>query len=192
MAQFSQDWFSQNSKYWERHIVPKFAGKPRLKFLEIGCFEGKATVWMLDNILTDQTSQITTIDTFEGSTEHQGGDIDVAQIEKAFMSNIEPYREKVSVHKGYSQIILRTFSPEETYDLIYVDGSHHPVDVLEDAVLSFRLLKKGGVLVFDDYTWMVPGEPNDRPGIAIESFMSTHRDTMELIHIGWQVFLVKK
>lgn len=192
MPQFSQDWFTQNSKYWERHIVPKLAGKSCLNFLEIGCFEGRATVWMMENILADPTSKITVIDTFEGSTEHQGSGVDVSQIEALFLSNIEPYKEKVTVHKGYSQLVLRKFEPKESYDLIYIDGSHHSVDVLEDAVLSFRLLKKGGILVFDDYTWMLPGEPNDRPGIAIESFMSTHKETTDLIHIGWQVFLIKK
>ena len=51
-----------------------------------------------------------------------------------------------------SQVVLRRL-PLETYDIIYIDGSHATSDVLEDAVLSYRLLKPGGLLIFDDYHW---------------------------------------
>jgi hypothetical protein len=33
------------------------------------------------------------------------------------------------------------------------DGSHRARDVLEDAVLSWPLLKVGGIMLFDDYLW---------------------------------------
>ena len=44
------------------------------------------------------------------------------------------------------------FSPVtcQKYDIIYIDGSHEARDVLEDAVLAYRLLKIGGLLIFDD------------------------------------------
>ena len=37
------------------------------------------------------------------------------------------------------------------FDLIYIDASHYAPDVLSDAVLAFKLLKPGGILIFDDY-----------------------------------------
>lgn len=39
----------------------------------------------------------------------------------------------------------------ERFDFIYVDGSHRSPDVIYDAILSFGLLKKGGIMIFDDY-----------------------------------------
>ena len=192
MPKFSQDWFLKNAKYWDRHIVPSYTGKSNLNFLEIGCFEGRATLWMLENILTNETSKITVMDTFEGSSEHKENGLDLSNLKDIFIDNISEYRNKVKIEQGYSQDILRKYDTREQFDLIYIDGSHHSIDVLEDAVLSFRLLKRGGILAFDDYTWMLPDTPNDRPGIAIEAFMSTHRETTELIHIGWQLFLLKK
>ena len=36
-------------------------------------------------------------------------------------------------------------------DLIYIDGSHLAKDVLSDAILSWKLLKPSGVMIFDDY-----------------------------------------
>ena len=37
---------------------------------------------------------------------------------------------------------------------VYVDGSHHARDVLQDAVLAWGLLRPGGYMIFDDYGWV--------------------------------------
>lgn len=39
------------------------------------------------------------------------------------------------------------------FDLVYIDGSHLRLDVLSDASMAWRLLREGGVMVFDDYEW---------------------------------------
>lgn len=36
------------------------------------------------------------------------------------------------------------------FDLIYVDASHVAIDVLQDAVVCWRLLEVEGILIFDD------------------------------------------
>jgi hypothetical protein len=33
--------------------------------------------------------------------------------------------------------------------VIYIDGSHEPMDVLTDAVMSWPLLRSNGILIFD-------------------------------------------
>lgn len=47
--------------------------------------------------------------------------------------------------------MLRDNMRNERFDFIYVDGSHRSPDVIYDAILSFGLLKKGGIMIFDDY-----------------------------------------
>ena len=37
------------------------------------------------------------------------------------------------------------------FDLIYVDGGHDGATALSDGLLSYRLLRPGGLLIFDDY-----------------------------------------
>jgi predicted O-methyltransferase YrrM len=44
-------------------------------------------------------------------------------------------------------------SNEPPFDLIYVDGSHQASDVLTDSIITFQLLRVGGVMTFDDYVW---------------------------------------
>lgn len=57
------DWFSRNLRYWEKHLLP-YKDKHNLNFLEIGSFEGRAAVWLLDHILTHQTTRLTCVDAF--------------------------------------------------------------------------------------------------------------------------------
>jgi predicted O-methyltransferase YrrM len=92
--------------------------------------------------------------------------------------------------KGRSQITLKTL-PLESYDIVYIDGSHAAPDVLADAVLSWSLLKKGGIMIFDDYMldWELP--PQDRPKIAIEAFLRIHKNELQKLHQGYQI-IVKK
>ena len=57
-----------------------------------------------------------------------------------------------SYHWSLSKMIA-TQIPEQTFDLIYIDGAH---TYLHDALAFFmcdRLLKVGGIILFDDYLW---------------------------------------
>ena len=54
---------------------------------------------------------------------------------------------------------------------------HQPEFVLEDAVLSFRKLKRGGYLVFDDYGW----GSADLTQRGIDAFLAAYRDRIELV-----------
>lgn len=46
---FTDDWFSIHIPIWAKALAP-FAGKPNLKYLEVGVFEGRAAMWMLEEI----------------------------------------------------------------------------------------------------------------------------------------------
>ena len=35
--------------------------------------------------------------------------------------------------------------------VVYIDGSHLPQDVLTDAAMAWKLLKKDGILIFDGW-----------------------------------------
>lgn len=187
---FSYDWFGHNGKNWIKWLE-FFKGRKNLNFLEIGCFEGRATVWLLDHILTDPSSIITVIDTFEGSIEHKIRNQDFPLMLKNFAENIKPYAEKVLIKQGYSQIVLREFKPS-SFHFIYIDGSHQAPDVLEDTLLSWRLLKKDGILIFDDYSW---GEEFDdpllRPKMAIDAFLEIFKNEYKMIAKERQVCIKK-
>ena len=188
---FTYDWFETTGRAnFEIHLN-KFKGQPNLKFLEIGCFEGQATCWLLENILTAPSSKIHVIDTFEGSTEHKDFNMNLKDLLKTFEENVNPFPGKVIVWKGMSQDVLRKFESNTRFDFIYVDGSHQAPDVLEDAVLAFRLLSKDGIMIFDDYKWAKYDDRHMNPGMGIDAFISTFGNQLEVLLREYQVIIRK-
>jgi len=180
--QFSTDWFTNRSRIsvWEEVLGP-MKGTAFLNYLEVGVYEGRSAIWMLENILTHPTARLIGVDTFPGD------------LKERFMTNvrISGFERKVTAIKGYSRVELRNL-PLGRFDIIYIDGSHAAADVLADAVLSWELLKNGGLLIFDDYP-LWPHLPDERrPQIAIDAFISVYRNSIEVIHQDWMVILRKR
>ena len=52
---FTQDWFTYNTPLWSRLLAP-LVGRP-IRALEVGVFEGRSAVWLLDHVLTPLNRQ---------------------------------------------------------------------------------------------------------------------------------------
>jgi len=88
--------------------------------------------------------------------------------------------------------VLRKFQCEPTFDFIYIDGSHYSKDVLEDAILAWRLIKPGGNIIFDDFNWQLEGtELKDlkNPRLGIKAFC--HFFQPRIILVANQLFIQK-
>jgi hypothetical protein len=140
---------------------------------------------MLENVLTHRSSTLTCIDPFLKAF---GGQITKGR----FVSNIGTAggRNRLELVEGHSQIELRRL-PIDNYHIIYIDGDHMAASVLEDAVLSWRLLKIGGLLIFDDYDWEHQREPPFRPLMAVDFFTEVFRPKVEVVHRDYQLVLRK-
>jgi predicted O-methyltransferase YrrM len=186
---FTVDWFSYNIQIWT-HYLNELKDKPNLHFLEIGSFQGRSTVWLLENILTNETSTITCIDTFEGSIEHTlHFQNDIKNLFDIFSHNISKFKNKVNIIKDKSQDALKKIN--EQYDFIYIDGDHKASSVIEDAILSFPLLKKGGIMIFDDYLWFQMKKFIDNPKVAIDAFLEIYADKITILYKNHQVIIEK-
>lgn len=74
---------------------------------------------------------------------------------------------------------------DESFDIIYIDGNHLKKYVLEDAVLSFKKLKRDGWLIFDDLQC-----PDVQ--IAIDAFVKLYNNYfINISHNNGQLFLKK-
>lgn len=179
---FTSDYFSANIPVWEK-ALREFKGRSGIRYLEIGVFEGGSLFWMLENILTHPSAKATGIDTFY-----------TEDYTSRFYANLKAsgLSGKVKVLKGRSQAELRNL-PFNSFDIIYVDGSHTADDVLADAVLSWPLLKDKGMIIFDDYL-LYPGfSAEHTPKLAIDAFMAAYRNHItETVYSGYQIILRKK
>jgi len=173
---FSQDWFSNHIPTWE-YVLERL--RPR-RLLEIGCYEGRATTFLIARCTEFGPLHLTCVDTWSGSVDlpqHA-----MAGVEARFDLNVDLAmgraaaavtlsKMKAPSAKALAGLLAADVKP---FDFIYVDGSHTAPDVLIDALLAFRLLRIGGILVFDDYLWTM--EPHisadvlNMPKPAIDAF----------------------
>ena len=174
--QFTQDWFTHNIPIWQRHLQ-EFTGIADFQVVEIGSFQGMSACWLLDNILTHPTAKITCIDLY---------------FQQHFKGNIVKTgaADRVIELEGYSQDLLINLATEY-YDVAYIDGCHKPTSALQDAILSWRLVKVGGLMIFDDYEFTFPDSPEQDTKIGIDVFLEMFGSQLEVVHKGYQL-IVKK
>ena len=112
---------------------------------------------------------------------------------KNFLHNIAQTQQmdQVIVRHAKSEDALPTL-PKEHFDIIYIDGSHYAAHVLADAVLSFPLLKNGGILIFDDYKLQTKKDPHNNPQTGIDAFLHVYKHHFDTLFIDWQVAIRKK
>jgi predicted O-methyltransferase YrrM len=80
---------------------------------------------------------------------------------------------------------------KENFDIIYIDGSHKADNVFNDAMESFKILKKGGILLFDDFLGSSEFDNNQViDGVAL--FLNKISDnSLKLISINSQICFLK-
>jgi predicted O-methyltransferase YrrM len=177
---YSIDFTTANTPSWQKHLG-NLAGRANARGLEIGCFEGRSTLWFLEKILTHPDARMACIDVFTD------------EIEANFDHNVKlaGQQERVIKYKGYSQDVLRALE-YDSYDFIYIDGCHLASCALTDAVLSWDLLKRGGFLIFDDYSYGASGPSSERPTEAIDAFLAAFIDQIVVLHAKRQVVIERR
>ena len=183
------NWFKITAEENFKSQLMPLAGKFSLRFLQIGAFTGNASVWLVDNVLTQKNSVLEDVDTWSGSDEQEHKEMDWLDVERTYDSRIA-FRPNVIKYKMDSKEFLRSVE-EPTYDFIYIDGDHTAEGVLQDAVLAWRLLKAGGIMAFDDYLWEDPRGIEFQPGWAIDTFVGAVKDESEVLLSNSQVWLRK-
>lgn len=168
---FTTDWASRNYPIWMSILGP--LRHDPISILEIGSWEGRSALFFLNYL---SQSEIVCVDTFEGSSEHRARPLDwqtshLQPMEMRFDRNLAEFAGRVEKIKDESLTALgRLGLARRQFGLVYVDGSHRPIDVYRDALLAWPLLVRGGIMIFDDYVW-TNAAPEDRPHIAIDIFL---------------------
>ena len=174
---------------WFRNVnLEHYTNRP-IKYLEIGCFYGANVISVANTYGLHNQSKLYCVDPWEDYEDYPEYKNQQTTIYNTFLDNIENsgQKDKIVVHRGYSNTEIPKFE-DNFFDIIYIDGNHEPEYVLEDAVLSFRKLKKDGIMIFDDYGWGGP----DLTQRGIDGFLSGyHKRITFLGELESQVFVRK-
>ena len=91
-----------------------------------------------------------------------------------FDNNNIIYEQSVKKHEKNTLEFLDTF-PEEFFDWIYIDASHAYKDVVNDIEAAKNKVKKGGLLIFNDFAHINPSLARFGVMRAVSEFIKNER-----------------
>ena len=198
---FTTTWFDTVQPVWEKFVPALDA----TRVLEVGSYEGASACYLIRKLAAKAALEIHCVDTWAGSVEFEGADIDMEAVEGRFHRNTalciarSVFPVRLEIHKDRSDACLARLLTEKQkgyFDLVYIDGSHQASDTLSDAVLGFHLLRPGGIMVFDDYLWREGPDgrnnPAQTPKMAIDAFINCNFHKVRIISAPlYQIYLQK-
>jgi len=180
------NWFKITAQEnFERFLIP-LAGQDNLTFLQLGAYTGDASVWMLDNVLTGDSSVLIDVDTWQGSDEEIHHTMDFSEVESVYDAKVKgrAIKQKMTT----TQYLINAYF---FFDFIYVDADHTSASALIDGDLAWRLLNPGGILAFDDYTWGSHLPAHLAPKLGVNLFIHRYQGKFENLIVNGQVWLRK-
>lgn len=145
--------------------------------LEIGSFEGRSAIFWMNFF---PYAHLTCVDWFQGSIEHDNDSFrpKLNGLEERFDNNTAPYNERLTkIAKLSFEGLPILIERECKFDLIYIDGSHEFKDVWKDTLDCWKMLRAGGIVIWDDYDTF---HPSLRP--VVDEFLSQHSDELSVLH----------
>jgi hypothetical protein len=119
--------------------------------VEIGTYTGTTT-----RILSDAMGSAGVVHTLDLPPGENVHNTRIGEVVGSAFRNDERYAGRVIQHFGNSRSF--DFSPwYAKADLVFVDGSHEKADVLSDSANAFRMVREGGIVVWDDYQPVIRG-----------------------------------
>jgi predicted O-methyltransferase YrrM len=172
-------------------------GKSAPTILEIGTYAGTSTVEMLKLV---PAATAITVDRWEDYDEFGNpvlGEIGSRKIMEIYNENMVAggVADRVRAVRGDSaEKLIELIRKGYHFDFIYVDGSHKCLDCYADMVLSWPLLKRGGIMAVDDVLFMAEkkgADPLAVPYAGVEYFVEKYKGQYEIVHSGYRIYLRK-
>jgi hypothetical protein len=172
-AELTVDWTSGNFPRW-RKMLEGWRDQ-ELRILEVGTFEGRASVFFL-NFFPRAT--LTGIDWFEGFPDAAA----------RFDRNMAPYGDRVEALKMDSVAALERLRAENrTFDLVYIDVSHYHDTAKANTRAAWPLTQAGSVIIWDDYNWGRHLPDAQRGKGAIDDFLREREGDYRVLGKGYQL-----
>ena len=163
------------------------------KILEVGTYTGTSVLTMLKQL---PNSTAVVVDNWRNDSKDPL--INETELtndaERMFDENVVKMNAQDRIRKIKGDSRKELMNMTETFDFIYIDGSHACLDVMIDMVNGWRLLNKGGIMAMDDVLWMTENireSPLSVPYHSVMHFLEAYKGEYMLLHSGYRVFIKK-
>jgi FkbM family methyltransferase len=157
--------------------------------LEVGCFEGRTTRWIGENMLLPG-GRVVCVDPLEDQYLTENLDEAAVKMNAELPYFKNQYLRFVRNTKHITVNLIRKRSvgayPELAalrFGFIFIDGDHREEAVFNDGMQCLDICRVGGHILFDDYTW---SEGTKR---GIDRFLEAKRFCIQIIKIDYQVLI---
>jgi len=185
------DWFTTKIPIL-MYYLDQYKFDSEINALEIGSFEGRSSIFFVNYF---KNINLKCVDTWEKSDQESDKkmqeSINFRLVEKNFDNNKRLHTNNIKKYKCTSKVFFETNNLKDL-DFIFIDGSHKYEDVIHDATTSFKSLKIGGFILFDDLNWFYYKNLKENPSYAINKFLKTYHHEIEIIFASNQLLIKKK
>ena len=134
------NWFATTAQANFETYLAEFKDKPNLKFLQLGVFTGDATVWLCNNILTDKSSKLIDVDTWEGSDEESHAEMDFSDVYQVYQEKVKDLPVVSVVSDTHKYLIRQLDNFISAFDFIYIDADEDTLSIIKKYHLKSKFL----------------------------------------------------
>jgi predicted O-methyltransferase YrrM len=190
---------------WNGEFIKNTSNLPKMDIcLEIGCFEGLTSNYIVNQLLNENGKLICVDPLTDTYLNNDLSDFEIISNTKDFgyfKNQYERfiYNTKEEIESGKIELIRDlSFNCYESLlkkytnkiDFIYIDGDHRAKYVYLDSVNCFKLCKINGYILFDDYLWEDINNINSTKN-GIDQFLKEYEGKYQLLINNYQI-LIKK
>lgn len=136
--------FNQRIPFIERVLMDagRLDGREQ-SVLVLGGYEGLSSVWLSNNLLHHDDSFMHIISNFKGNEQQ------ICQF-NTYFSKFYYKLNVVPISEDSDMLMQAVKDPDIEFDIVFCDGKKEFKEVLHDGVLLWNLLKKDGIVIFND------------------------------------------
>ena len=171
---FTRDTFSYRLAIWQP-LLESIMGQKDVKIIELSSYQGMSACWFLDTVLTADSARLVCIE---------------PQWESKLQDNLNSTgaADKVTLLTGTVAQHLADLEPN-SFDVANLQDKRKSIDsAFENTQAIWKLLKVGGLAIFNDYGWRNPQDSSQNPKAGIDRFLNSINGKWELVTRSPQSF----
>ena len=177
----TNDYFSMHSYNFFKYL--NFL-EGNFNYLEIGTYEGNSAMFVAN---TFPKSKVYCVDNWNKTEEYGDQNFDI--VEKNFDYNTSSFNNIVKFKNNSDDFFKKN---NTLFEVIYIDGYHKDFQVLKDCRNAWKILKKNGLLICDDYIWNFYENIKENPCYSINKFMDEIKNENKVLEVSKSQIFIKK